>query len=75
MTDLPFGFGPSDPDDANRKPSDQAGQGNPFDFNQLGAMLSQLGAMFSNQNASTGPVNYDLARQLASSSIGPINSR
>ena len=65
MTDLPFGFGPSDPDDANRKPSDQAGQGNPFDFNQLGAMLSQLGAMFSNQNASAGPVNYDLAKQIA----------
>ncbi len=65
MTDLPFGFGPSDPDDANRKPSDQAGQGNPFDFNQLGAMLSQLGAMFSTQNASAGPVNYDLAKQIA----------
>ncbi|PRY29155.1 zinc-dependent metalloprotease [Umezawaea tangerina] len=65
MTDLPFGFGPSDPDDPNRKPSDQAGQGNPFDFNQLGAMLSQLGAMFSNQNASAGPVNYELAKQIA----------
>ena len=70
MTDQPFGFGPSDPDDANRKPSDQAGQGNPFDFNQLGAMLSQLGAMFSNQNASAGPVNYDLAKQIALQQLG-----
>jgi putative hydrolase len=68
MTDLPFGFGPSDPDDPNRKPSDEgggAGQGNPFDFNQLGAMLSQLGAMFSSSNAQSGPVNYELAKQIA----------
>jgi putative hydrolase len=68
MTDLPFGFGPSDPDDPNRKPSDQgggAGQGNPFDFNQLGAMLSQLGAMFSSSSGQSGPVNYELAKQIA----------
>ncbi|MDU0292062.1 zinc-dependent metalloprotease [Saccharothrix longispora] len=64
MSDLPFGFGPQDPDDRGRKPGDQ-GDANPFDFNQLGAMLSQLGAMFSNANSSSGPVNYDLAKQIA----------
>jgi putative hydrolase len=66
MSDLPFGFGPQDPDDRTPKPSDQGGeQGNPFDFNQLGAMLSQLGAMLSSANTSSGPVNYDLAKQIA----------
>lgn len=67
MSDLPFGFGPQDPNDPNRKPSGQeggAGQG-PFDFNQLGAMLSQLGAMLSNTGTSSGPVNYELAKQIA----------
>jgi putative hydrolase len=63
MSDQPFGFGPQDPDDRNRKPGDQGD--NPFDFNQLGAMLSQLGAMFSNAGTSSGPVNYDLAKQIA----------
>ncbi len=63
MSDQPFGFSPQDPDDRNRKPGDQGE--NPFDFNQLGAMLSQLGAMFSNAGTSSGPVNYDLAKQIA----------
>ncbi|ACU34897.1 zinc-dependent metalloprotease [Actinosynnema mirum] len=65
MSDLPFGFSPQDPDDRGRKPEDQGGAGNPFDFNQLGAMLSQLGAMFSNASSTSGPVNYDLAKQIA----------
>ncbi|GAA3888957.1 zinc-dependent metalloprotease [Saccharothrix violaceirubra] len=64
MSDLPFGFGPQDPDDDRRKGDDQSGA-NPFDFGQLGAMLSQLGAMFSNAGSSAGPVNYDLAKQIA----------
>ncbi|MFD7652905.1 zinc-dependent metalloprotease [Actinosynnema sp. NPDC059797] len=64
MSDLPFGFSSQDPDDRGRKPEDQGGA-NPFDFNQLGAMLSQLGAMFSNAGTSSGPVNYDLAKQIA----------
>ncbi|MEV0677816.1 zinc-dependent metalloprotease [Actinosynnema sp. NPDC050436] len=62
MSDVPFGFSPQDPDDRGRKPEEP---GNPFDFTQLGAMLSQLGAMFSNAGTSAGPVNYDLAKQIA----------
>ncbi|WP_199442567.1 zinc-dependent metalloprotease [Umezawaea beigongshangensis] len=66
MSNTPFGFGLPDPDDSGRKPSDQGGQqGGPFDFNQLGSMLSQLGAMLSSQGTSSGPVNYDLAKQIA----------
>ncbi|MEU7526566.1 zinc-dependent metalloprotease [Saccharothrix sp. NPDC042600] len=63
MSDVPFGFSPQDPDDRDRKPQEPGG--NPFDFSQLGAMLSQLGAMFSGAGTSSGPVNYDLAKQIA----------
>lgn len=80
MTNLPFGFGPQDPDEnGENKPSGQGGQGgndpfggqNPFggpgafDFGQLGQMLSQLGQMLSQAGSSSGPVNYDLAKQIA----------
>jgi putative hydrolase len=81
MTNLPFGFGPQDPDEnGENKPSGQGGQGgndpfggqNPFggpgafDFGQLGQMLSQLGQMLSQAGTSGGgPVNYDLAKQIA----------
>jgi putative hydrolase len=47
-----------------------------FDMSQLGQIFSKLGEMFSGAGTSmaggqsAGPVNYDLARQLASSSIG-----
>ena len=47
-----------------------------FDMSDLGQIFTQLGEMFSGAgNAmaggqASGPVNYDLARQLASSSIG-----
>ncbi|CAN5453881.1 zinc-dependent metalloprotease [soil metagenome] len=57
----PFGFG--------------AGGGN-FDMNDLGQIFTRLGQMFSagggmpGGSSTAGPVNYDLARQLASSSIG-----
>jgi putative hydrolase len=55
----PFGFG-----------------GGEFDMSQLGQIFSRLGEMFSGAGGvmtggtQSGPVNYDLARQLASSSIG-----
>ena len=54
----PFGFG-----------------GGEFDMSNLGQIFSKLGEMFSGAGAmpggaQSGPVNYDLARQLASSSIG-----
>ena len=50
--------------------------GGEFDMSQLGQIFSKLGEMFSGAGGamasgkSSGPVNYDLARQLASSSIG-----
>lgn len=70
MNELPFGFSMPEPDDKGKK--DPAGKGpgggqeNPFDaFSQLGQMLSQLGQMLSQAGSSTGPVNYDLAKQIA----------
>jgi putative hydrolase len=68
MTEFPFGFGPPNPDDRGKKePSEQGGGGdNPADaFNQLGQMLSQLGQMLSQAGNASGPVNYDLAKQIA----------
>src|SRR5256885_1400670 len=50
--------------------------GSEFDMSQLGQIFSRLGEMFSGAGGvmtggkQSGPVNYDLARQLASSSIG-----
>ncbi|MGZ8818754.1 MAG: zinc-dependent metalloprotease [Mycobacterium sp.] len=50
--------------------------GSEFDMSQLGQIFSRLGEMFSGagnvmaDGTKSGPVNYDLARQLASSSIG-----
>jgi putative hydrolase len=47
-----------------------------FDMSQLGQIFSRLGDMFSGAGnvmtggQQSGPVNYDVARQLASSSIG-----
>src|SRR5215213_1931505 len=52
------------------------GGGGDFDIAQLGQVFSRLGEMFSGAGGAmaggkqSGPVNYDLARQLASSSIG-----
>ncbi|MGH3761204.1 zinc-dependent metalloprotease [Actinophytocola sp.] len=70
MTEFPFGFGPSNPDDPDRDKKDPAEQGggqqDPAEaFNQLGQMLSQLGQMLSQAGSSSGPVNYDLAKQIA----------
>lgn len=56
----PFGFGP----------------GGEFDMSDLGQIFTRLGQMFSGAGSAmagggeTGPVNYTLARQLASNSIG-----
>lgn len=70
MNNPPFGFGPPDPDKSgDSEPSDSGGQNQPgsgqASFNQLGEMLSQLGQMLSQAGNSSGPVNYDLAKQIA----------
>ncbi len=67
MTEFPFGFGPPNPDDPDKRdPAEKGGQENPAEaFNQLGQMLSQLGQMLSQAGSSSGPVNYDLAKQIA----------
>lgn len=84
MADVPFGFSAGDdPERDKRKdPDSGSGPGDPFggafpggqfDMSQLGQIFSTLGDMFSgtaNAGAGAGPVNYDLARQLASKSIG-----
>lgn len=83
MADLPFGFAAGDdPDRDKRGRDDSGGSGDPFgmggEFNMgdLGQIFSQLGQMFSGaggamaDGTAKGPVNYDLARKLASSSIG-----
>jgi putative hydrolase len=52
------------------------GMGGDFSMGDLGQIFTQLGQMFSNPGTMTaggdpsGPVNYELARQVASSSIG-----
>ncbi|GAA2811172.1 zinc-dependent metalloprotease [Saccharopolyspora taberi] len=90
MSDLPFGFGPQDPDDRDKRDSSEGrsegGAGNSgdfpgfgfgslpggpggmpnFDIGQLGQMLTQLGQVLSHSGSGAeGPVNYDLAKQLA----------
>lgn len=80
MSDLPFGFSAGDdPDRDKRKndpPADPFGLGGAgFDMSNLGQIFTQLGQMFSGAGPMAGggqggPVNYDLARQLASNSIG-----
>lgn len=67
-----FGFGLPDPDNSSSGPgnnsSGSGGQGGD-PFQQLGQMLSQLGQMFSQAGSSSGPVNYDLAKQIALQSL------
>ncbi|MGH3632107.1 MAG: zinc-dependent metalloprotease, partial [Sciscionella sp.] len=71
MTDLPFGFSSNDPDKRGEgSGSNDPNQGGPFDFNQLGEMISQLGQMISQAGSGggaggAGPVNYDMAKQMA----------
>jgi len=63
-TPPPFGFGFGD------APSgDDDGEGNNLpDFSAFGPMFAQLQHLFTQQ--SSGPVNWDLARQLATSTLG-----
>jgi putative hydrolase len=85
MADLPFGFSHGDdPDpDKPKKDPDSGSQPDPFgfggagfDMSDLGQVFTKLGEMFSGAGnvmgggKQSGPVNYDLARQLAASSIG-----
>ena len=83
MPDLPFGFAAGDDPDPDKPKKDrEPGPGDPFGFGaggfnpaDLGQIFTQLGQMFSGAGSamsggSSGPVNYDLARKLASSSIG-----
>lgn len=81
MSDLPFGFGAPDPRDPDRRGEEGGHSGpdpiNPFPFGAIGAggidvgalgqMLTQLGQMLSQSStgSSSGPVNYDLAKQMA----------
>jgi putative hydrolase len=86
MADTPFGFSAGDdPDRDERKKNDPEsgsgsadpfGFGGDFDMADLGQIFTRLGQMFSGAGTATatgknsGPVNYELARQLASTSIG-----
>lgn len=75
MSDLPFGFSSGD-DPSRDKDKDPFAGGASFDMGDLGQMFTKLGQMFSGAGSAmaggggSGPVNYDLARKLASSSIG-----
>ncbi|MGK2854973.1 MAG: zinc-dependent metalloprotease [Microbacteriaceae bacterium] len=81
MADLPFGFSPGDDPERDKGKKDPSGDpfglgGEGFDMADLGQIFSKLGEMFSGAGnmagagQQAGPVNYDLARQLASSAIG-----
>jgi putative hydrolase len=78
MSENPFGFGPADPDkrgegDPGEPAGGPAGGSGPQGFdavNQLGQMLSQLGQMLSQAGSSSGPVNYDIAKQIALQKLG-----
>ena len=86
MADLPFGFSGGDDPDRDKQgkndpqsgsgPADPFGLGRDFDMADLGQIFTRLGQMFSGAGTmmaagkESGPVNYELARQVASSSIG-----
>ena len=86
MADLPFGFSAGDDPDRDKQgkndpqsgsgPADPFGLGRDFDMADLGQIFTRLGQMFSGAGTmmaagkESGPVNYELARQVASSSIG-----
>ena len=86
MADPPFGFSAGDDPERDKPKKDPGSGGDPFggafgsggdfDMSQLGQIFSKLGEMFSGAGtaapggSASGPVNYDLARQLASNSIG-----
>jgi putative hydrolase len=75
MSNLPFGFTPPDPDE----PSGQPGQPqNPFGMGDIGAALSQLGAMLQgmSNNPDPGAVDWtaaaDMARKAISAAGDPV---
>lgn len=77
----PFGFGNLPGMPPGGIPGFQGFPGMPgaggegFDMNQLGQMLTQLGQMLSQSQASGGgPVNYDLAAQLARQQLAATTS-
>src|SRR3954468_5290602 len=88
MADLPFGFSGGDDPERDKRDENDPGSGsgaNPFGFGagdfdmaNLGQLFTRLGEMFGGVGSAmasgkdAGPVNYDLARQVASSSIGFI---
>ena len=82
---MPFGFGSHDPRDPDRRDPSEGGGGpdpaNPFaafgadgfDVGALGQMLTQLGQMLSQgATGGGGPVNYDLAKQMAVQKLSTI---
>lgn len=82
MADLPFGFSAGDDPDPEKPGKDDpdagSGFGGDFDMADLGQLFTRLGQMFSGAGnvmatgQSSSPVNYELARQVASSSIGSV---
>jgi putative hydrolase len=86
MPDLPFGFSSGDDPEREKKDPDSGsggsdplgafGMGGEFGMGDLGQIFTQLGQMFSSAGTvmaggkASGPVNYELARRVASSSIG-----
>ena len=80
MPDLPFGFSAGEDPDRDKRKDGPGQPGDPFGFGSgdmadLGQIFTRLGQMFSGAGSAmtgggSGPVNYDLARQLASNSIG-----
>ncbi|WP_142281887.1 zinc-dependent metalloprotease [Mycobacterium sp. IEC1808] len=86
MPDLPFGFSSGDDPEREKKdpgsgsggsdPMGAFGMGGEFGMGDLGQIFTQLGQMFSSAGTvmaggkASGPVNYELARRVASSSIG-----
>jgi putative hydrolase len=89
MSDVPFGFGSAGGGDDRDRPERREGPQDPFglggmpgmpgggafDVNQLGQMLTQLGQMLSQaQSSGGGPVNYELAAQMAHQQLAATTS-
>jgi putative hydrolase len=63
VSDIPFGFNrPDEPGDENKPGDNPFGPGGMQDF---AAMLHQFADMLAGQSASTGPLNWDLAKDVA----------
>ncbi|MGB8021450.1 MAG: zinc-dependent metalloprotease [Candidatus Nanopelagicales bacterium] len=76
MSNVPFGFTPGEPPDDSEPKGGQPGE--PFNMADLGAALSQLGAMLQGMSTSqeTGPVDWpaatDMARKAISAAGDPV---